>query len=145
MGLLPADFARTKQAILRHQRGIGADLYGLRVDCSFLLDQSPLIEFVRVKQPGEGEHMLVAMCRRKLPTATPEQVAGELERVWMTELWYPDFGAEAHILSYLPEEVSLEFIAMKGDRYITGLLVVDLRPYAPRIRKQSGRKRRPSA
>src|SRR4051794_19676527 len=136
MGLSLAEFARTKQAFLRHQRGIGADLYGLSVDCGFLLDQSPLIEFVRVKKSGEGDHMLVATCRRKLSTATPEQVASELERVWMTELWYPDFGAEAHTLSYLPEEVSLEFVAMRGDRYITGLLVVDLRPYTPRIRKQ---------
>ena len=142
MGISPADFVRTKQAImLRHRRGFGADLHGLSIDCGYLIEQSPLIAFVRVKKPGEGEHMLVAQCRRKLPMATPEQVASELERIWMTEL-RSLFGEEAHMLVCVPEEVSLEFIALTGGRYVNGLLVVDLRPYTPRIRNQQGHSQR---
>jgi hypothetical protein len=142
MGARDADFARTKQEVMqRYKRGYGSDVQGLDLDLHFVLGQSPLLESVRVKKSGDESHLIVATCKPTPGTATMEQLAGEIERLWVDEIWKPLHGTEAHLLSFPSDEVILEFIAVRSDhdRYVTGKIVIDLHPTMPRKRGQNKR------
>lgn len=127
MELTEVDFQHSVQDFKhRYPRGRGGDVWGLGIDFSFLLDQSPMIASIRVKKPMDDPHLIVVLCRVKSDAFSSQQLAGELKRLWTSEIWLPSFGSEAHTVAISDDEVRLEFVAVAHDRgrYVTGMITV---------------------
>lgn len=126
MELTAADFQATTQDFTRrYPRGRGGDAWGLSIDLGFLLDQSPIIEVVRVKKPMDEPHMIVVLCRVASNEVTADQLAGELKRLWQDMIWSASQGFEAHTVSISDEDVSLEFLVVPhNNRYVTGMITI---------------------
>src|SRR5262245_41968422 len=63
-------FEQARREMLRRYRP--GSVAGLALDCSYRLDQSPLLEVVRVKKTGEAATMLEVLCRPRTPGAAAE-------------------------------------------------------------------------
>jgi hypothetical protein len=104
----------------------GDDLAGMYHDIEAYLSGSALLGGVEVRETGEAGNMLVGTCRAAVAAVAPEQVAAELERIWLERLRYG--YREAHELTIEPRAVTLRFITQidPGAFYVTGSLVAAL-------------------
>ena len=121
-----SDFQQKLRDIKRRfPRGRGGDVWGIGIDCSFLISKSPMIDVVRVQKPMGDPYLIIALCRVRSGEFSAQQLSGEIKRLWTNEIWPPSFGPEAHQLAVTDDEVRMEFVAAKErGRYVTGLLVV---------------------
>lgn len=119
-------FEQAKREMLRRYRRGSAE--GLALDCSFLLDQSPLLEVVRVKKTGEDAAMLEVTCRPRTLGVAADALAAELRQIWLGDLRYP--YSDVHTVTTSADEVALAFATVEGEDgpCVTGRIIVGLRP-----------------
>ena len=83
-----------------------------------------------MKKTGDPDCMIEATCRPMSADTAPKALADDLERRWREDICQGFYSWEAHALAISDEAVTLDFVAVHdGDRrYITGTIVIDLRP-----------------
>ncbi|HET8628647.1 MAG TPA: hypothetical protein VFL91_14595 [Thermomicrobiales bacterium] len=83
-----------------------------------------------MKKTGDPDCMIEATCRPMSADTAPKALADDLERRWREDICQGFYSWEAHALAISDEAVTLDFVAVHdGDRrYITGKIVIDLRP-----------------
>jgi hypothetical protein len=102
----------------------GADLDGMATDIHYYMGNSALFDRIMVKKTGDRRCLLVVRCRPAGRGISPQQVAGELERIWAEDLRF-DHQA-AHALQVTDDTVTLQFVTQghPGGPYVTGSLIV---------------------
>ncbi len=104
------------------------DVSGMVMDCQAYLAQSTLLRLARRKtkrKTGDEETMLVVWCEPASTMVTLEDIAAELERIWLNDL---RFTEEAHAIIRSDEDVVLAFVTWWPETtgsYVTGQIVVN--------------------
>ena len=119
------EFKTAKKRIMREYRPSSrGNLVGKLADFSHYLEQSRVIIPTRVRKTADIGCRLEATCRPRSPSAAAAEIAAELERIWLEDLRYEDFGV--HTMSRSDQEVCLDFITLMEDAglYVAGCIVV---------------------
>jgi len=117
------------QVMARYRPYASTDVSGMVMDCQASLAQSALLRLARrkaKKKTGDEETMLVVWCEPASAMVTIEDIAAELERIWLNDL---RFTEEAHTISRSDEGVVLAFVTWWPETtgsYVTGQIVVNI-------------------
>ncbi len=105
------------KAYLKNGVSTGDNLLGFEIDIESYLEMSETFKGIRVSRTGDTNCLIVAKCKYA-STTTPDEVAKELEEIWMDSLRYQEF--EKHVCKIQERTVVFYFCTTSDHLGVTG-------------------------